>query len=208
MDPNNVPPPGASAPPPAASALPVLKPKETNALCEGAAASLANIAAMDTRRTWLFRVGLALNALAAAMIGIPIIGYVFSTLLNKNPHSSWITLGSVETFPEGDTRMAKFRNPFVKPWDGETADIPCWVRHIQGDKFQVFAINCTHLGCPVRWFNESRLFMCPCHGGVFYEDGSQASGPPPQALYQYRHKIENGKLMIYGGHMPNLGDPA
>jgi menaquinol-cytochrome c reductase iron-sulfur subunit len=208
MDPNNVPPPGASAPPPAASALPVLNSKVANASCEGNAASLANLAAQDTRRTWFFRVGLAFNALAATMIGVPIIGYVFSTFLNKNPRSSWITLGPVEMFPEGDTRMAKFRDPFVKPWDGETGNVPCWVRHIQGDKFQVFAINCTHLGCPVRWFNESRLFMCPCHGGVFYEDGSHASGPPPRGLYQYQHRIENGKLVIYGGHLPNLADPA
>ena len=42
--------------------------------------------------------------------------------------------------------------------------------------FQVFAINCAHLGCPVRWFPQSRLFMCPCHGGAYYEDGSRASG--------------------------------
>jgi hypothetical protein len=27
--------------------------------------------------------------------------------------------------------------------------------------------------------------MCPCHGGVYYEDGSYASGPPPRGLYEY-----------------------
>ena len=36
-----------------------------------------------------------------------------------------------------------------------TAEIPCWVRRLTGEKFQVFAINCAHLGCPVRWFEES-----------------------------------------------------
>jgi hypothetical protein len=34
-------------------------------------------------------------------------------------------------------------------------DTASWVRHIVGDQFQVFAINCAHLGCPVRWFAQS-----------------------------------------------------
>ena len=53
-------------------------------------------------------------------------------------------------------------------------------------KFQVFAINCAHLGCPVRWFPQSGLFMCPCHGGAYYADGSRASGPPERGLFEYR----------------------
>ena len=75
---------------------------------------------------------------------------------------------------------------FRSGWDGQTADIPCWVRNIDGQNFQVFAINCAHLGCPVRWFPQSNLFMCPCHGGVYYQDGSHASGPPPRGLFQYQ----------------------
>ena len=95
----------------------------------------------------------------------------------------------------------------VNPWDGQTADIPCWVRNLDGRNFQVFAINCTHLGCPVRWFQESRLFMCPCHGGAFYEDGSHASGPPPRGLYEYEYKIEQGQLWVRGGQLPTLSEP-
>jgi hypothetical protein len=49
------------------------------------------------------------------------------------------------------TSSAMYRNPFKSPWDGSTADIPCWVLRLEGEKFQVFAINCTHLGYPVRW---------------------------------------------------------
>ena len=56
---------------------------------------------------------------------------------------------------------------------------------MQGDTFQVFAINCAHLGCPVRWFPQSGLFMCPCHGGVYYQDGARASGPPERGLFEY-----------------------
>jgi Rieske Fe-S protein len=82
------------------------------------------------------------------------------------------------------------------------------VRNIDGQNFQVFAINCAHLGCPVRWFPQSNLFMCPCHGGVYYQDGSHASGPPPRGLFQYSHKVENGRLFIKAGETPTTGSPT
>lgn len=167
----------------------------------------ATAPAPTTRRSWMFKAGLAFNAIAGALFAIPVLGYILAALFEK-PQSAWIGLGGLESFPEGETRLATFKNPFVNPWDGETAETPCWVRHVEGDKFQVFAINCTHLGCPVRWFQQSHLFMCPCHGGVFYEDGNRASGPPPRGLYEYQYKIDNGHLMINGGHLPTLGEPA
>jgi menaquinol-cytochrome c reductase iron-sulfur subunit len=86
--------------------------------------------------------------------------------------------------------------------------VPCWVRRIAGAQFQVFAINCAHLGCPVRWFPESSLFMCPCHGGVYYADGSHASGPPPRGLFEYASKIESGQLCVRGGELPTLSEPV
>jgi Rieske Fe-S protein len=82
------------------------------------------------------------------------------------------------------------------------------VRRIAGARFQVFAINCAHLGCPVRWFPESGLFMCPCHGGVYYADGSRASGPPPRGLFEYQSKIEGGQLWVRGGELPTLSEPV
>lgn len=152
-------------------------------------------------------VAIGLNVIAAALISIPILGYILSAFFQRGPQS-WILLGPVSQFPEGQTRLAVFKNPFTRPWDGTTDQIPCWVRHIQGDDFQVFAINCTHLGCPVRWFQESRLFMCPCHGGVYYEDGTHASGPPPRPLYQYKYKVEQGQLWVWGGQIPTLANPV
>ncbi len=160
------------------------------------------------RRAFLLKLGFVLNAIAAVFVGVPVLGYALSSFRNEGPFKSWISLGPVTSFPENQTRMARYRNPYTRPWDGPTADIPCWVRRIAGEKFQIFAINCTHLGCPVRWFQESHLFMCPCHGGAFYEDGSHASGPPPRGLYEYKYKIEDGQLFVHGGQLPTLNQPA
>ena len=160
-----------------------------------------------SRRGFLLGLGLALNAVAAALFAVPVVGYLLGPL-RRLAEQAWIPLGPLTQFPEHQTRLATYRNPFVQPWDGETANVPCWVRRLAGDTFQVFAINCAHLGCPVRWFPESRLFMCPCHGGVYYEDGSRASGPPPRGLYQYEYKLDGGQLWVRGGELPTLSEPA
>jgi len=158
-----------------------------------------------SRRVFLFKLSLMLNGLVGAIVAVPIIGYLLGPALKKSSSdNSWINLGPLDSFPEGETRLVNFRNPATTPWDGQTADIPCWVRRISGNEFQVFAINCAHLGCPVRWFAQSRLFMCPCHGGAYYEDGSRASGPPERGLFEYDHKLTAGSLMIFAGKMPTL----
>jgi len=162
------------------------------------------------RRDLFAKIGVALNALAVGVLVTPIVGYLLSPLLRarRGQYQRWIELGDVNQFPEGQTRLAQFRNPISSPWDGDTDKIPCWVRRMTGEQFQVFAINCAHLGCPVRWFPQSGLFMCPCHGGVYYQDGSRASGPPPRGLFQYSYKVENGTLMIEAGQIPTLSTTA
>jgi Rieske Fe-S protein len=161
-----------------------------------------------SRRDWLLRLGVALNVIAGAALAIPLVGFVFSSFAEKKDPRDWISLGPLEHFPEKTTRIATYRNPYTRPWDGETAEIPCWVRRIAGNQFQVFAINCTHLGCPVRWFQESGLFLCPCHGGAYLEDGSRAAGPPPRGLFEYAYKVEKNILWVKGGQMPTLSNPV
>ena len=86
--------------------------------------------------------------------------------------------------------------------------LACWVRRVSEQQFQVFAVNCAHLGCPVRWFAQSKLFLCPCHGGTYYATGERASGPPLRGLFEYRHKVEGDTLMIHAGDMPTLATQA
>ena len=163
-----------------------------------------------TRRTLLVRLGIGFNLVVAAILGVPIVRYILSPVTRERRpgYETWLSLGPVDQFPEGQTRFATYRNPVANAWDGETANIACWVRHLEGEKFQVFAINCAHLGCPVRWFAQSNLFMCPCHGGAYYADGSRASGPPERGLFEYRYKIEAGKLWIEAGELPTPGRVA
>ena len=163
-----------------------------------------------SRRDVFAKIGMLLNGLAVVILATPVIGYLVSPILggDRGQYKRWVTLGELDEFPEGQTRLAKFRSPISSSWDGDTDNTPCWVRRIQGEQFQVFAINCAHLGCPVRWFAQSGLFMCPCHGGVYYQDGSRASGPPPRGLFEYPYKVEGGKLLIEAGQLPTLSTTA
>jgi Rieske Fe-S protein len=160
-----------------------------------------------SRRGLFMKMGILFNGLVATALAVPIVGFLLSSITRgrANAYLSWVPLGPINDFPEGETRLATFRNPYVMPTDGKTVDTACWVRRIAGDKFQVFAVNCAHLGCPVRWFPQSNLFMCPCHGGAYYADGSRASGPPERGLFEQRYKIENGQLFIEAGDMPTPG---
>jgi Rieske Fe-S protein len=158
-----------------------------------------------SRRTFL-KIGLILNGVVGALLSIPVIRFLLSPATQKPAGAdAWISLGPVTRFPVGETRLASFTNPVVSPSDGATANIPCWVRRVAADRFQVFAINCAHLGCPVRWFPQSNLFLCPCHGGAYYADGARASGPPERGLFEYRHKIEREALWIQAEEMPTPG---
>ena len=169
-----------------------------------------NAESSTSRRALLVKVGLVLNGIVGAALAVPIVRYLLSPLAReqKPGYQGWLSLGQIAQFPAGQTRLATYRNPVANPGDGQTATIPCWVRNVDGRSFQVFAINCAHLGCPVRWFPQSSLFLCPCHGGAYYQDGSRASGPPERGLFQYQYKIEAGNLFIQGGELPTPGRPV
>lgn len=155
-----------------------------------------------TRRTFFQWLTFGLGALAALLTAVPFLGYLLGATRKRPP--LWVTLGPLADFPLHQTRLATFANPIRQPWDGMTAQTGVYVRRLKEEEFLVFAINCTHLGCPVTWFPQSGLFMCPCHGGVYYENGERASGPPPRGLYQCVWRIIQGRLEIQAPHLPTL----
>lgn len=54
---------------------------------------------------------------------------------------------------------------------------------IKRDAKQLRAFNstCPHLGCRVQWESDRKRFFCPCHNGVFDENGVAIEGPPAAA---------------------------
>ena len=158
-------------------------------------------ARLSTRRQFLARVSLGLMGLAGAVVSVPIVSYLLSPLLNPAPEP-WLDVGAADAFKLGDTVKVDLPDPSSLPWAGQTSRTAAWVRRDRAEQFTVFAVNCTHLGCPVRWLPDGRIFLCPCHGGVFDAQGKPAGGPPQKPLFQSAARIQNGRLQVLHGPLP------
>jgi Rieske Fe-S protein len=160
-------------------------------------------------RRWFLRVMTAgLGTVAGAILGIPIVGYFFG---QRKREAHWVILGDVASFPLNETRRIDFDNPLRQPWDGVASLTGVFVRNegpgSQGaNQFLVLSVHCAHLGCPVSWFPQSGLFMCPCHGGVYYSNGDHASGPPPRGMFHCDWRVQEGQLQVRAPHYPTLYD--
>ncbi len=154
-----------------------------------------------TRRRFLEKICIALGGACAALIGIPVVGFVLAPLFRKPP-AQWVPVGTVNSFEIGKTVNVTMVDPSSLPWAGITAKNAAWLRREDETHFIAFAVNCTHMGCPVRWLGDASLFMCPCHGGVYYGDGTVAAGPPPKPLDRHEVRIANGQVEIKAGRIP------
>ena len=159
--------------------------------------SVARVEAPEvlSRRRFLEKLSIALGSFCAAVVGLPLIGFVIAPLFRKEPRQ-WVTLGKVGDFQIGNTASVTVLDPSPLPWAGITAKNAVWLRRESDTSFIAFSANCTHLGCPVRWVEGAELFLCPCHGGAYYKDGNVAAGPPPRPLFRYDVRIENGEVKI------------
>jgi menaquinol-cytochrome c reductase iron-sulfur subunit len=133
--------------------------------------------------------------------GVPVVGSIVGPLLKRVP-SPWRVVGTLEEFAIGETVRVVFEDASSVPWSGVTARSAAWLRREDAQTFVAFSVNCRHLGCPVRWVPDAELFMCPCHGGVYYKDGSVAAGPPPKPLHRYPVRVHEGQVEIRAEPIP------
>lgn len=153
------------------------------------------------RRSFFARLSMSLSALLGAAMTLPGIGFVLGPVVRK-PDQRWRAVGEVNSFKVGETVLVSFEDAAQVPWAGVTTKTGAWLRRVSESDFIAFSINCRHLGCPVRWVAESSLFMCPCHGGVYYADGTVAAGPPPEPLHRYHVRVQGDQVQIQTGPIP------
>lgn len=156
---------------------------------------------MPERRRFLTGLSATLGACAVAMAGFPLVGFLFSPLIKKTPRL-WRPVGAVEKFQVGHTVAVSFTDATPLPWAGVSAETAAWLRRTGETEFVAFSVNCTHLGCPVRWLQNADMFLCPCHGGVYYSDGKVAAGPPPRPLGRYPVRVRKGQVEIRTSPIP------
>ncbi len=92
----------------------------------------------------------AVVALAAAVSGIPVLGYFLSV---RRHRIEWVPLGPVDSFAENETRRVTFNNPLRQPWDGMTSQTSVFVRnhgaHLpDSERFMVLSVHLRAPGLP------------------------------------------------------------
>lgn len=148
-----------------------------------------------SRRKFLLIVIRGVYTLVGALLGIPFVFYAISPARLKR-RSQWIRVGSLSAFEEGDPKKVVYEFRRRDGWVVAPVKKLAYVVRGSDNGFVVFSNQCTHLACGVRWDNEARQFLCPCHGGKFNERGEVVAGPPPRPLIRYRTKVEDGRLFI------------
>jgi menaquinol-cytochrome c reductase iron-sulfur subunit len=154
-----------------------------------------------SRRNFLQLISIAMGLVGAALVGIPMIGFLFSPLFKKG-EQVWRNVGKVDDFKIGTTSSVIFTDSSPLPWAGVSARSAAWLRRIDETNFEAFSVNCTHLGCPVNWIQSAELFMCPCHGGVYNQEGQVVAGPPPLPLTKYPVRLQSGQVQILTSPIP------
>lgn len=151
--------------------------------------------AVLSRRRLLNRVLIALAGLAASVVAVPIVAFLLSPLL-KPAKQVWRDVGGVNDFKVGSTTLVAYQDPSPLPWAGQTAQTAAWLRRETSSQFIAFSVNCAHLGCPVTWLQDADIFLCPCHGGIYYANGDVAGGPPPRPLFRQQVRVQNGRVLL------------
>ncbi|GAA4750228.1 ubiquinol-cytochrome c reductase iron-sulfur subunit [Flavisolibacter ginsenosidimutans] len=153
------------------------------------------------RRKFLVRLTLLAGAVPAVLVSVPIFSALLGPLLQRQKQA-WRRVASLSDIAVGETKLIQYVNADPLPWAGVTAKAAAWLRRETEDRFVAFSTHCSHLGCPVRWEDKAQLFLCPCHGGVYYKDGSVAAGPPPKPLTKIDVRINKNDVEIRTAPVP------
>jgi menaquinol-cytochrome c reductase iron-sulfur subunit len=124
----------------------------------------------------------------AVFLGAP---GIFNKLEGK-----WIDVGAVADFEDGLYSQVVLEYEVQDGWAFSNQKMLAFVKR-DGDKLFALSATCTHLGCNVRWREETNQFVCPCHAGIYDENGDNVSGPPPKPLMRLPAKIEDDVVLVY-----------
>jgi Rieske Fe-S protein len=154
-----------------------------------------------TRRR-AFEVGAqGVGGIAVAAFALPALGFALGPLFEDQLPDRFQDVGPEDDF-NPETYVAKVIS--IVPNTGEAGKSTIYVRKTDPARdeknadqpYVAISTRCAHLGCPVRYVNASRRFICPCHGGVYGFQGEVTGGPPVRPLDRFYTKVEGGRVLV------------
>lgn len=134
-----------------------------------------------------------MGACAAALAGIPVLGFLAAPLRLK--HEGGRVDFDLSRVPADTWRQIDFSFTEQQGYTPIKRTVVLFARR-QGEEVTVFSAMCTHTRCPVGWDPSKRSFLCPCHGGAFAEDGSVTKGPPTVPLRKLPATVEGDTVTV------------
>jgi Rieske Fe-S protein len=152
-----------------------------------------------TRRNAFMVSSQVLAATAGAAVVLPTIAFALAPVFTQ-VEERWEAVGTTDDFVAETYRQVVFTET---PGIGQAGKSTAYVRRgsteFEGenpDEFIAISTRCAHLGCPVRFVQSARNFICPCHGGVYDFEGKRIGGPPPRPLDRFQTRVRDGKVEL------------
>lgn len=156
-----------------------------------------------SRRGCLSLITKSLMAMIGVLLAVPAVAYIWAPLRRRS-----VTEGSEEGFadacaiadlPVGQWRLVTIELVRRDGWQQKArTQHAVWVRRSGGTDppATVYSPICPHLGCQIERHPERAEFVCPCHKGVFTDNGEVVAGPPPRGMDELPSKVRAGRLLV------------
>jgi menaquinol-cytochrome c reductase iron-sulfur subunit len=158
-----------------------------------------------TRRRLMEGTALTVGGIATAAFVLPALGFALGPVFEDQSRENWQDIG-----PESDFDDVQYVQRVVnmEPDIAEIGKTTIYVRRATPqDKspsdngkppipYVAISTRCAHLGCPVRYIQASRKFVCPCHGGVYGNTGKVEGGPPVRPLDRFYTRVRSGRVEV------------
>jgi menaquinol-cytochrome c reductase iron-sulfur subunit len=155
-----------------------------------------------TRRRFMEGSALAVGGIASAAFGLPALGFALGPIFEDQEPERFEDVG-----PESDFSPRTYVPRVINlvPNVGEVGKTTIYVRRFDPGRdnkrnddqpYVAISTRCAHAGCPVRYFQASERFICPCHGGIYDFEGKVEGGPPVRPLDRFYTKVENGRVLV------------
>jgi menaquinol-cytochrome c reductase iron-sulfur subunit len=140
------------------------------------------------------------SAVVAGAVGLPTLIAALSPIwLTKR--ATWRKVGPLESFSVGKITPAAIAAG-REAWPQRIGKQAVFVWRPSEWELVVFSQSCTDLGCPLVYEEGSGCFLCPCHGGIFAQDGHRLAGPPKSPMLRYANRVQDGVLEIDLASLP------
>ena len=168
-----------------------------------------NSLSINERRSFVKKAGTALLAMGSGGLLYSVVNFFSSGNVRVKSGRAYEGVFDPETYR---ARHKESAFAAVKTSDGnyeiDLADLPEGESAIvtlsgtpviainRGDSYRVFNATCTHLGCMVKWDDKNKRFLCPCHGGIYDENGHVIAGPPPAPIKEYNTALLDNRVKV------------